>query len=35
MWKRLKLEQSEAISDLITTREKEEINCILSDIKVD
>lgn len=32
---KIKTEQSEAIADLITAREKEEINGILSDIKVD
>ena len=32
---KIKTEQSEAVADLITAREKEEINVILSDIKVD
>ncbi len=32
---KIKTEQSEAIADLITAREKEEINGILSDIRVD
>lgn len=32
---KIKTEQSEAVADLITAREKEEINGILSDIKVD
>lgn len=32
---KIKTEQSEAISDLITAREKEEINAILTDINVD
>ena len=32
---KIKTEQSEAIADLITAREKEEINAILSDINVD
>ena len=32
---KIKTEQSEAITDLVTAREKEEINAILADIKVD